>query len=378
MNKHIFSLMLKFIPAGILFLTIMQIGYIEDKKIRNIFLELLIYLPLFLPFVRFGFPVTILSIKNSNEQEKEFFKILNVQLILLIIILVPYFVINYEFYSFYIFVFLLSIINSILFNFGSLNLRQGHNIGFLYQNGLFNLLLFLYVLLVLYDSSLMNNHFFIILALLASLSILFYTTKGLQLRFKFKMLKFNLKSWFTDFSSAFYVPLIVFFTMKMLENPDAGVLLVLKVSALISGSIGSLIILQIKEMDALSLEEYKKAFFAMKIKLIPILVLLFFIFYIIIFFYDRTYINLLVMIFVSEIVIILLGQYNILLNYSKMYLSSALAIVFTAFLIGIVFLIIKFINVNLSSMESVLFYSSSIIFYHLFSRFLFVNRKGLN
>ena len=142
--SHINSLVLRLIPAGFLFAAILFIDAMQDRPLQSLLLNLLIYVPVILPFLKFGFPIRVISIPDSKFQLYFFAKVFRLQIIILCISLSIFYSLSGN--NSYWFIFLcisIASINAMVFNYGSLLIRRGVVKGFLFQNGVFNLVVFI-------------------------------------------------------------------------------------------------------------------------------------------------------------------------------------------------------------------------------------------
>ena len=258
--SHISSLVLRIIPAGLLFIAILFIDAIQDQPLQSFLLNLLIYVPVILPFLKFGFPVRVISISDSKFQFYFFAKVFRLQIIVLCISLSIFYGLSDN--NSYWFIFLcisIASINAMVFNYGSLLIRRGVIKGFLFQNGVFNLVIFIQSAILVFTVQEFSAGFLLGFLIFFSFMALFLNLDGAYIRVH-NSTNLNFKSWLVDVTSTFYAPLLLLLAMSFYESPNAGIFFVMKVGFFISGVIGSLIVLSIKKLDKNSHQNYHSGF----------------------------------------------------------------------------------------------------------------------
>ncbi len=324
-----------------------------------------------MPFFRFGFPVTILSIKNKRQQDELIF---NLGLIQLALIIVSQLTIFIDFFLHQLLVY--SIIAAMFFNFGALLIRKGKRLGFGLQNGILYLFLGTQTLLIYLNNTLFAPLIF--LSLFSLFSILFFLfsywdRKILNLD-NFKII--NAKAWFLDTLTAFYVPLVTLLSINLLAIKDAKILLLLKLSAFISGAIGALILLAIKRLDKVSKQQnLLTQYFSIKKRIFPVLAILIFVINTFILVLEPELFIYSVCFSLIEIGILFYGHFNILLNYKNLLKESIYAIFATAILASCMYLLLQLLNIDNSTTTALSFYMISIASYHSLCRIKFINHN---
>ena len=208
--------------------------FIVNEYHQSWYLEFLLVFPVFSSISRFGLPLQILS--NSISNNKEILNVIKYQVILIIILSITYLITSSDY------LFLLSIcpIGSILFNYGVGNIRKGIVSGYFFQNGMIYLIM---IITCFCTEWFFYNSKTISLFLITFCFIYLYKVKHVKLQL------IDLKNYFSDSLNAFTIPFIIFLAFKSGNSLDTGDFLIIKSTALISSSLGGLLLLDFKKID---------------------------------------------------------------------------------------------------------------------------------
>ncbi|OUL57374.1 hypothetical protein [Pseudoalteromonas ulvae] len=356
------------LPAVFLFLLLKGASDFGSLNTQSILIDIIVIAPFLTPFFRLGFPVISQGLADKLARLALYKQILLVQLFIVVLIQ-PLFWFDNTAYV----VTNIAVIMAICFNFGSHLIRSGVRGGFLWQNGLVNLLL-----LVGFFCSLwvFKESFIIYIQLLIAIIFIFtvfYFRPSLTLIFSYRL---NIGKFTLDVLATFLIPLIIWFTIAISIPNNADLLILIKLSAFISGMFGSLLLLNMKSLDLLPREERLHGFTQLKLKqqhflwcflvigLLASLVLL-----------PATYAAYFIAFMMMEWCVYRFGHFNLLLNHAGRSLSAIYANVAAGMICTVTFLLFNFVGDVKSQKLAIIFYIFSIVVTHSAYRFYYVMNK---
>jgi len=357
-KNRIFDLACRSIPAVILFALIKSVDFIDSKApIAELLMEALLLIPILVPFLRFGLPIHLQQALPLNEKIQTKDNFFWFQLITFFAIQPLYFV-NLNAYL----ILSLTVISASLFNLGCFYIREGQRKGFIIQNGLVNGALLVAACLFLLKPNSISIFYFIQAETFLLLVITFYLYKPKSPDFIGINLS-NIKPYLVDALTTFLFPLITFFTLKNMAYLSADFLLLLKISAFISGSIGALILIRVKHLDnnenktalfnQIKLSQFKIFYILSCVSIICVAILV-----------ELALLPYFIILLIFEFIILKAGHFNILLNYNASYNTMIKISIIVSVILYLVNFIIAYLNVEMDYFGATLFYLSLIGLFH--------------
>ena len=329
--KNIYGLCLRVAPSISSFLLLLCIdSFVEIKTYELWALDFILLYPIFMPFFRLGVPIYLLPRKEENiERKLSAYKQLQ-----LVIASFVYLILLFGIFEHTLLIVLLSICGAFMFNIGFKKIRNGNQFGYLFQN----VLVYVFVTVILLIK--LDPYWAIMIT--TGIGLLYVS---IYHRFKFdksinelKNTRDFLVNYMGDVVNSFVVPILLFFSYKLGNQSSASIIFVLKITGFISGTVGGLIILNFKRLDSIQnknnilavFRKLKKELFFIYLGLSLISIVLVWILY-------PDYLKVAFWLTIFEGVILLFGQYNILIFFMKKKKQSV-----TSNLITILFLVVMF------------------------------------
>ena len=359
-KSRVLDLVCRSVPAVVLFALIKSVDFIDSKAtISEFLMEALLIIPILLPFFRFGLPIHLqqaLSFKKKVQAKDNLFWF---QLVIFLSIQPLYFV-NLTAYL----ILSLTVISALLFNLGCFYIREGKRPGFIIQNGLVNGSLLIAVCLFILKPENTNIFHFIMIEIFVVLLITFYLYKpkapdliGINLS--------NIKPYLVDSLTTFLFPLVTYFTLKNLFYLSVDFLLLLKISAFISGSIGALILIRVKQLD--HNEGKTDVFNKIKLSLLNVFYILSSVSMICVaFLVEFKLLPYFIILLIFEFILLKFGHFNILLNYKASYNTMIKISVIVSASLYLFNITLSNFNVKLDYIGAIIFYLSLIGLFHYF------------
>ena len=345
-----------------MFTLIKSVDFIAHTRVRELFLDIILYSPLLLPFFRFGVPVFLQQNIHQTTKRKHLENVFLFQVFLLILIH-PVFLIDRHIYI----ILVVSVCAAMLFNLGSYLIRKGERNGFLMQNGLFNLCMLGLASAFIYFNEYQNAKLYIGVICLFLASTAFYFINPDEFRYSCKRIP-NIKIYILDTLSTFFIPLVTLLAVKLASSTQTDLLILIKISAFISGTVGSLILLRIKRLDDVPDSERMATYNKIKMEQLKMLLLLSTFGFAASYLFVPSLAGYFVLFIVFEITLLRFGQMNILLNYNSQYKRALAANCVSAF-IGISLFALLFLVVDTQSeIIPLFFYLAAIATFHLSCR----------
>ncbi|WP_372766134.1 hypothetical protein [Pseudoalteromonas sp.] len=357
-SSKLLDTLYRLVPAVILFAFIKSLDLVEHTNVRNVLLDILLYSPLLLPFFRFGVPVYLQQNLNLDLKRKHLENVFLFQLSLLIAAQM-FMLVNRHVYI----ILIVAVTAAMLFNMGSYMIRQGNRNGFFLQNGLLNFCLLILVSTFVLIGDYQNAKFHIAAICLFLACVVFFFISPDEFHYNWKQVP-NLQIYILDTLSTFFIPLVTLLAVKLCSNAQTDFLILIKISAFISGTIGGLILLRIHSLD----NENNKAliFHYKKIKQGQFKLL--FLLAILGAFATYIFIPELILYFIAfmlfEALILKYGQMNILLNYKGLHKKALKANTFSAMTAAILYYLVGSIVETFPNALPLLFYALAIALYH--------------
>jgi len=357
-KNRIFDLACRSIPAIILFALIKSVDLIDPKEsLAEFLMEALLLMPILVPFLRFGLPIHLQQALPLNQKIQTKDNLFWFQLITFFAIQPLYFV-NLNAYL----ILSLTVISASLFNLGCFYIREGNRKGFIIQNGLVNGALLVAACLFLLKPSTVSIFYFIQAETFLLLVITFYLYKPKSPDFIGINLS-NIKPYLVDALTTFLFPLITYFTLKNMANLSPDFLLLLKISSFISGSMGALILIRVKNLDGnediselfhqIKLSQLKMFYILSCVSLLCVTALV-----------DLDLLPYFFILLIFELVILRFGHFNILLNYKASFNSMIKTSIMVSICLYLLNLMISSFNLELGYLSATLFYLSLISLFH--------------
>lgn len=342
-------------------LLLLALGLLVDKFIFNDtykswYLNFMLIFPIASSFTRFGLPLQILS-KSINDRG-EIVNVIKYQIITIISLTFLFLVTSNDIY----FLLFICPIGSILFNYGVGKIRNGNIIGYFFQNGIIYLLLIISCLFS--DVFFSNSKIIVVFCSIFCVIYLIHNRKS-------KLMRLDIKNYFTDTINSFIIPFIIFMSFKMSSNLDAGDFIIIKSTSIISATLGSLMLLDFKKIDNIS-DVTKKinSFISIKKRYINIYVLLVVSTFILtLYLYPDKIIIYLFLVF-FETLIYFKGQFNLLNiyfnNQSGIMRTNFITVILTSsFYFSLIFISFKY--------QEIVLYITGITSFQFFS-YLYLKR----
>ena len=369
LKNKLLDIFYRSLPAVFLFLLLKGISEFGSLNTQSILIDIIVIAPFLTPFFRLGFPVVSQGLADEAARLTLYKKVLVVQLCIVVLIQ-PLLWVDSTFYM----VANVAVIMAISFNFGAHLIRSGERWGFLWQNGFINLLLLISFLCSLW---LFSESFIIYIQLLTATIFLFsvyYFRPSFSSIYSYRL---NVRKFALDVLATFLIPLITWFTIAISISDNADLLILIKLSAFISGMFGSLLLLNMKSLDSLPVEARLATFTQLKQKqqhfLWCFLALGFVASLLLLPFNLAAYFIAFMM---MEWCVFRFGHFNLLLNHAGKSLSAIYANVTTGALCTVIFLLYSLYGDGESLELAITFYILSITINHSAYRFYYVMNKN--
>lgn len=324
----------RFSPSIILFiLTFLVDKLIEDITLRSWYLNFILIFPLVLPFFRFGQSLEYLSTKKANNSKTIF----TVQYFIFSSMLLIYFLTD----NTTLIIILFALIGAYIFNFGAKKIRSGNIFGFFFQNGIiYSVILF---------SIFFSNLFFEFIRYVLLVIFIIVSYNIINLKPVFNLTKKTLFFYINDVAGSFLIPLIFFVAFKISSDLDVDDFLIVKITSFFSASIGSLILVDFKNMDRIKSTNEKISYFKnKKNKMFSLLILFIFCTSLFVYLLYPESLFLFLCLSIFEMCIYFFGQFNLLNIYfnsqKNIFLTSAMCsfVIIMIFILGKIFDFSKF------------------------------------
>ena len=356
--SKVLDIIYRLVPAVILFAFIKSLDLVAHENVRLILLDILLYSPLLLPFFRFGVPIYLQQNLNPVIKRKHLENVFLIQLSLLIAVQFMILV-NRHIYI----ILIVSVTAAMLFNIGSYMIRQGNRNGFFLQNGLLNFCLLTLVCIFVLLGDYQNAKFHIAAICLFLACVVFFFISPDEFRYNWKQVP-NIQIYTLDTLSTFFIPLVTLLAVKLCSNAQTDFLILIKISAFISGTIGALILLRVHSLDNKDnktlITHYKKIKQG-QFKLLFLLAILGA-------FATYIFIPELILYFIAfmlfEALVLKYGQMNILLNYKGLHKQALKANIFSAIISAVFFYLAGSVVEIFPNASPLFFYALAIALFH--------------
>lgn len=351
LRQNIYKISLRFSPSILLlFLSVLADKFSINIEYKSWYLDLMLAFPIYSCILRLGMPLKILSKNIVSDQEPLMVK--KYQAIINALLCILYFITGAE----ELIILLISSIGALYFNEGVKKIREGSVVGYFYQNGIIYLLLCL--------TFLFQRFFFENIGLFIFL-LFMYSIWCIIKYWSIRLKPLDLKSYFSDLINSFVVPIIIYLSFKFESSLDVDDFIIIKSTAVLSSSLGSLLILKFKKMDHLRFDSDKFKFFtAGKYELINLYLILVFglISFTITMYFEKVFLLLLLLLF--ESIWFFCGQFNLLNIYFNRQTKIILANILSLASIAILAPVINLINIPWSG---IILYLTGCSLYQSFS-----------
>ncbi|KPV97002.1 hypothetical protein AN214_01019 [Pseudoalteromonas sp. P1-9] len=356
--SKLLDILYRLVPAVILFTFIKSLDLIEHANVRNVLLDILLYSPLLLPFFRLGVPVYLQQNLNPSIKRQHLVNVFLIQVSLLVAAQVMLLVNRHAYI-----ILLVSITAAMLFNIGSYMIRQGNRNGFFLQNGLLNFCLLSLVCLFVMVGDYQSAKFHIAAICLFLACVVFFFISPDEFSYNWKQIP-NLKIYILDSLSTFFIPLVTLLAVKLCTDSQTDYLILIKISAFISGTLGALILLRVHHLDTKDSKTLLIHYNKIKQSQFKILFLLsiFGSFAAYIFIPNLLFYFILFMLF--EAILLKFGQMNILLNYKGLHTKALKATAVSAFCCLVLYFLFDAITLVYPDASALIFYALAIALFH--------------
>lgn len=356
--SKLLDIIYRLVPAVILFAFIKSLDLVEHENVRNVLLDILLYSPLLLPFFRLGVPVYLQQNLNPIVKRQHLENVFLIQLSLLIAAQVMMLVNRHAYI-----ILMVSITAAMLFNIGSYMIRQGNRNGFFLQNGLLNFCLLSLVCLFVMVDDYQSAKFHIAAICLFLACVVFFFISPDEFSYNWKQVP-NLQIYILDTLSTFFIPLVTLLAVKLCTDSQTDYLILIKISAFISGTLGALIFLRVHNLDNTDNEALLFHYNKIKQSQFKLLILLAILgsFATYIFIPDLLIYFTVFMLF--EAVLLKFGQMNILLNYKGLHTKALKANALSAVSCLGLYYVFGSITETYPSTSPLIFYAVAIALFH--------------
>ncbi len=328
--KHLVGLALRVTPSVSSFLLLLCIDFFVTNEGQKLWaLDFVLIYPILMPFFRMGAPLHIMEQGTTFKQQKLgiYRGIQTIAAAALYIMLILG--IQKSYFS----IAILSVIGALLFNNGYKKIRYGNHFGYLLQN----VIIYLFVSVMLIAKQDVYSSITIIIP--AVLLYLFISEKRIITHLRTELLtRKNFRiNYVGDVANSFVVPILLYFSYKVGNESDPALIFVLKITGFISGTVGGLIILNIKKLDKSVREKnILNLFRKLKKELLYIYLILAALSNIAVIILYPKYATAALCLTVFEGLILFLGQYNTIIIFMKKKRQSVLSNTLTIiFIIGL-------------------------------------------
>lgn len=339
--KHIYGLALRVTPSASSFLLLLCIDYFVVNKQQELWaLDFILIYPILMPFFRMGAPLYLMEQETLGVEKK--LGVYRILQILAGILLYIMFVFGLE--MSYLSIALLSVVGAILFNSGLKRIRNGNHFGYLLQN----VIIYLFISILLLTQVEVFSAIKLVIGVLLIGLILREYKQVVKLRSGLLKLNRFKVNYIGDIANSFVVPILLFCSYKVSNQSDPAMLFVLKITGFISGTVGGLIILNIKRMDHATNNDLIDVFRKLKKELLYIYLALALLSNVAVGILYPKYIIVSIGLTIFEGLILMFGQYNTLLIFKKKKKQSVFSNFITIIFITIFFLLATPPNVSVN------------------------------
>lgn len=344
------------------FLLLLCVDYfVVDKQQELWALDFILIYPILMPFFRMGAPLYIMEHETTGTEKK-----LGVYRGLQVLVgILLYIMLVFGLQKNYLLIAILSLIGALLFNSGYKKIRYGNHFGYLLQN----VIIYLSICLLLITKR--DVYFSIMIIMPAILIYLFISERKIITHLKAELVKLKhfKVNYIGDVVNSFVVPILLYFSYKVGNESDPAIIFVLKITGFISGTVGGLIILNIKRLDnSVNESNILELFRKLKKELLYIYLALAAFANIAVLILYPQYAITAIYLTVFEGLILFLGQYNTLIIFMKKKRQSVFSNTLTIlFVFGFFLLAVS----SLFSVDLFLFYVIGASVYQAMSYFAY-------